>query len=371
MSANAYADFLQTLNPLVYYKLDETSGTAITDYGPFGLDGTLSGSALANVTTGIEQFDSMLDFNGTDHIITLPTTQDNSLIEQLLAHVNYTGIYSINWWSRWDDVGGSGRAGIIGNVYDSADGYGWGVFFNDDTSTNAVTIRVSGDTGSAGLNMSTAADASLVMYTLTGDGTTVRLYKDSVSSFSGAVAVRQGFVDADAVSIGAIENNGTTYYLDGLIGQVSVHNRELTQAEITQLYNLGANARTIDGNLKVNGAAVQHNVIVLDRIDGRVAGTGVGDGSGDYSIDASTDNPVYVIDWDDYGDDWIASTAYSLNDIVHPTTANGYYYVCTTAGTSDSTEPTWPTSGTVADNTAVWTATEYTRPRIHGPIEVV
>ena len=38
-----------------------------------------------------------------------------------------------------------------------------------------------------------------------------------------------------------------------------------------------------------------------------------------------------------------ASTAYSLGDIVEPTTPNGYIYEVTQAGTS-STEPTWPTT---------------------------
>ncbi len=57
--------------------------------------------------------------------------------------------------------------------------------------------------------------------------------------------------------------------------------------------------------------------------------------------------------------DWIASTAYSLNDRVKPTTQNGYYYVCSTAGTSATAgnEPSWPTKdgNTVTDGTAVWT----------------
>ncbi len=63
---------------------------------------------------------------------------------------------------------------------------------------------------------------------------------------------------------------------------------------------------------------------------------------------------------------WIASTAYSLNDMIIPTTPNNYYYVCTTAGTSDSSEPTWTTGigDTIADNNVVWTVAyhyEYTR----------
>jgi hypothetical protein len=57
---------------------------------------------------------------------------------------------------------------------------------------------------------------------------------------------------------------------------------------------------------------------------------------------------------------WTASTAYALNDLRMPTSANenGIYYKCTTAGTSGATEPVWTTTigATVADGTAVWTA---------------
>jgi len=54
---------------------------------------------------------------------------------------------------------------------------------------------------------------------------------------------------------------------------------------------------------------------------------------------------------------WAASKAYSLGDFVVPSTVNGYIYECTTAGTSGTAEPTWPTTvgTTVTDNTAVWT----------------
>ena len=54
---------------------------------------------------------------------------------------------------------------------------------------------------------------------------------------------------------------------------------------------------------------------------------------------------------------WEASTAYILGDYVWPTTFNGYRYVCTTAGTSGASEPTWPTTlgNTVNDGSVVWT----------------
>lgn len=56
---------------------------------------------------------------------------------------------------------------------------------------------------------------------------------------------------------------------------------------------------------------------------------------------------------------WAASTAYSVGDLVRPTTANGHIYICVVAGTSGGSEPTWPTvaNQTVADNTVTWAET--------------
>lgn len=54
---------------------------------------------------------------------------------------------------------------------------------------------------------------------------------------------------------------------------------------------------------------------------------------------------------------WAASTAYALGDYVHATTFNDFRYECTAAGTSDTSEPTWPLveGGTVTDGTVTWT----------------
>ncbi len=57
---------------------------------------------------------------------------------------------------------------------------------------------------------------------------------------------------------------------------------------------------------------------------------------------------------------WAADTAFSLGDIrrASATQNSGLVFKCTTAGTSASSEPTWPTDigSTITDNTAVWTA---------------
>lgn len=57
---------------------------------------------------------------------------------------------------------------------------------------------------------------------------------------------------------------------------------------------------------------------------------------------------------------WEASNSYSVGDIVRASSlqASGLVFRCTTAGTSDSSEPAWATTlgNTVTDNTVVWTA---------------
>jgi len=54
---------------------------------------------------------------------------------------------------------------------------------------------------------------------------------------------------------------------------------------------------------------------------------------------------------------WKATIVYTTNDSVWPITKNGFYYECTTAGTSGGSEPVFPTTrgNTVADGTVVWT----------------
>lgn len=53
---------------------------------------------------------------------------------------------------------------------------------------------------------------------------------------------------------------------------------------------------------------------------------------------------------------WAASTAYTVDDVVRPTTGNGFLYRAAVAGTSSGTQPTWPTviGANVVDNTVTW-----------------
>lgn len=59
--------------------------------------------------------------------------------------------------------------------------------------------------------------------------------------------------------------------------------------------------------------------------------------------EVSTTDIGTVVDQFDRFAAWTASTAYAVGDRIIPTTANGRVYEARRAGTSDTTEPEWPT----------------------------
>jgi len=55
---------------------------------------------------------------------------------------------------------------------------------------------------------------------------------------------------------------------------------------------------------------------------------------------------------------WAATIAKTANAIVSPTVANGFVYVCSVAGTTGGSQPTWPLidGNVVVDGSVTWTA---------------
>jgi hypothetical protein len=54
---------------------------------------------------------------------------------------------------------------------------------------------------------------------------------------------------------------------------------------------------------------------------------------------------------------WVPATAYAAGQLVRPPNANGQVFQCVTAGTSGSSQPSWPAYGlTVTDGSATWLA---------------
>lgn len=92
-------------------------------------------------------------------------------------------------------------------------------------------------------------------------------------------------------------------------------------------------------------------------------------GDGSYSVDSTDAGPLYAVAYIDYGSAWSSAQAYSLEARCITRINNMHWYEVETAGTSGTTEPTWPTDGsTVTDGTVVWRDKGYMEiPWVDGP----
>ncbi|HHQ4453104.1 TPA: hypothetical protein ACSP0N_003753 [Aeromonas veronii] len=80
--------------------------------------------------------------------------------------------------------------------------------------------------------------------------------------------------------------------------------------------------------------------------------------------------PVILLIYDDIGAQVAINTAYSLNQIIHPATPNGFRYRCTLAGNSGATIPPepWSTTTVLTIGAAKFTPEPVYEPKAHGPL---
>lgn len=126
----------------------------------------------------------------------------------------------------------------------------------------------------------------------------------------------------------------------------------------------------VKGQSKVGGNGRQRNLAVFTEngLRYKVQDTKA-DGSFFLNLnDVST--PVIVMAYDDIGGKAAINTAYSLNQIIHPSIPNGFRYRCTLAGNSGATIPSepWPTSAVLTIGAAKFTPEPVYEPKAHGPL---
>ena len=197
-------------NIISYYKMNETAGNILDAVGNY----PLTNDGAEYEATGI--IGTAMDFvsANTDYL------KSNAVVD-LTAN---GGDFTIGMWIKPDNVVANHWALTL----DVA------TVFGIITSGTEVCVVMGGGQCSSGAGIGIGNWYHVVA---TGDGTTVRLYVDSVSVKN--VTTAYVFTATEYLYVG-VHGTELASYFDGIIDEVGIWNRVLTPAEIIQLYNGGA-----------------------------------------------------------------------------------------------------------------------------------
>jgi hypothetical protein len=199
-----------------WWKLDETSGLTAADSSAFGNDGTLPNMAGNEWTNGI--VDGALEFDGTNDYVSVP----NSSSLQLTSALTMAGWIKADSWGSGTDVDIIARKGEDNpNNYQLSIADGLATLYLDD-----------GD--GAGYRGDTLLNTGQWYHVAaTWDGTTVRIYVDGV--------LDNDPPDSHGVNISTdtrafyIGGRAGADLLDGILDDIRVYNRALSEAQIKNL----------------------------------------------------------------------------------------------------------------------------------------
>ncbi|MCC6404780.1 MAG: tail fiber domain-containing protein, partial [Candidatus Yanofskybacteria bacterium] len=202
---------LSLLTGLVsYWRMDEASGNNVAD----AIGSNPGTSVSATVVAG--KISNGRDFGGTAYVDTA------------LAPSGYAGIS----FSVWVNLGTEGNYPMVMS-YGTTAGNPPELRFYSTTGYIEWVARSSNTGVTDNVNLAGTGWHHIVATT---DGTTLRLYKDG--ALVGQNAVATTIDSATPLRFGA-RSDGAALYLDGTLDEAGVWSRELTQQEITDLYNSG------------------------------------------------------------------------------------------------------------------------------------
>lgn len=230
-------------NLIAYYKLDEASGNALDAHGSANFtDNNTVGSTTGKINTS-------RSFNGTDEYF---SSASNPLAG--------ASAFSIQAWVFLNET-----APAFDNdaIISGRDGSGNGFSFEIDGSASGLwrfTKTISFSSGNAVSN-STAADSQwLHLVGTVSSGGTVKLYVNGTAQTT--TGTKAGSLGASTVNIGTRYDATSTAFFKGLIDELSLWSRELTSAEVTELYNAGS-GRDYSYITGGGGAAVASRLMLL------------------------------------------------------------------------------------------------------------
>lgn len=213
--------------------------------------------------------------------------------------------------------------------------------------------------------------------------TTIRIWLNGIlvfDSLTDAGHTVAGDTDSRVVRVGtnyfatSSFNFGKSTSEFATIQHLIYHSRVLSDFEISKmgyLFRYTALPVTVSGTIIEGYQATHWRVRIHRSSDGTLLQDVITE-TGTFS-EYVPDVECYVIVSAVQGDQWMDNVVYPLGQKVYPRnpSVTRFYFECTTAGTSGSTEPTWNTNQatTTSDGTVVWTVVEaLIQPITHSPV---
>jgi Concanavalin A-like lectin/glucanases superfamily len=222
-----YPDAVTADSPVGYWRLDETSGTNVTDSAG-GRTGTYTNGPTLGQSGGPPDTvnNKAVSFDGT-----------NDYVKVNYAAALNPAVFTYEVWAK--PTGGAGTwRGVVTSTYEvSGTNRGVGVWADD---TNMWDVAIDYGTGT---NLVQAAPVRLnewVHLALTYDGTTLKIYLNGTLVTSTAKTFSAN--TSTPLGIGAASyDNGSTWkeYFPGSIDEVAVYNSALTATKVRSHYNTG------------------------------------------------------------------------------------------------------------------------------------
>ena len=225
--------------------MDETSGSTVADESGNGNNGTWTDATDNAITTEsvTGQVNTALDFE---------TTDDSLVTVTAAASINDTAAQTVCVWFNTESFG-SGYNGIIDKA-DNSD-IGWNVYYNGPNERIGYYTRRGG--------YIELANGSMIAGTWqhfcgTWDGTDgyggMDIYLDGVAQYEQYTGDTTGSTMSDASSdliFGGSNQDGPVF--DGILDHIMIFNRELSAAEVLNLYTSQfANINTDEGAVVYN-----------------------------------------------------------------------------------------------------------------------
>jgi hypothetical protein len=162
---------------------------------------------------------------------------------------------------------------------------------------------------------------------------------------------------SDAIG-GFVITSSTSHHWHGAIDDLGLKAGPLPSGALSALAAAARLNRVVSGGISKGEppASTDRRIILVNSDDEYVVGA-VSSGGGAYAANLIDGRAVYGLAIPDYGRVWESEHTYALGarTWVGEPAPLGHWYECEQAGTSGSTDPTWPTDGsTVADGTVIW-----------------